>query len=102
MPSWLLDDANSIAHSEHELAVRERGRRQLLRSSKSGKYAATTALIPEYGALNRYADIVPYERTRVVLPDESFVNASWITETLLEPPVVPVAPPVRRWISAQA
>ncbi|KAG8812166.1 hypothetical protein FRC17_002164 [Serendipita sp. 399] len=48
--------------------------------SCAAAYSVATAESPENTRLNRYSNIMPYDRSRVILPSGVYLNASWVKE----------------------
>ncbi|KAG8781208.1 hypothetical protein FS842_004722 [Serendipita sp. 407] len=48
--------------------------------SCAAAYCTTVAEAPENARFNRYSNIMPYDRSRVILPSGAYVNASWVKE----------------------
>ncbi|KAK4058442.1 hypothetical protein OIO90_000601 [Microbotryomycetes sp. JL221] len=124
-PAWLrvpLTSNSAFESIATTLAERERARRHataMMRahtstttSSPEGhaaivdKYAATQAFNRVHRSKNRYGDIYPYDRTRVLLsPNSDKVNSNdwYINATLVQEPDLSVLGIEQRWwIAAQA
>ncbi|KIM32241.1 hypothetical protein M408DRAFT_326875 [Serendipita vermifera MAFF 305830] len=43
-------------------------------------YRTSVAQVPANVRCNRYMDVVPYDRSRVILPTGTYINASWVKE----------------------
>ena len=48
--------------------------------SYAAEYVASIALSPENARCNRYIDVLPYDKSRVILPTGAYLNASWVKE----------------------
>jgi len=101
LPDWLLDATSSplyINEAWELLETREQQRavaRSAFRPHKGQRksaangapepyildyYSVSTGISPDNRFFNRYSDVLPYDRNRVIPPgaDERYLNASWI------------------------
>jgi len=123
LPLWLERNSTDMRVIQDILATREEQRHlialtrverlrnvQGLSEAARDAFKAEAATLPHNQYKNRYADIVPYDRTRVVLSDrqderDTYINASWVLE---QPPRGHQASSTsssnaeRTWISCQA
>lgn len=100
VPTWLqkAHDHEHITFALRTLAEREKARVQARSSSiqrplvrkiahipsptkshLTEHYSTATSYLPENQPFNRYADVAPYERTRVIVNDRYF-NGNWVRE----------------------
>lgn len=91
LPAWLPQPLRSsyIESVAAELTSREALRSQLSDPATNlaktyptlaSTYSTSIGHLPSNARLNRYVDVLPYDATRVKLPDEGYINASWVRQ----------------------
>ena len=80
--SYILDVAEELSNRE-EFRVGCHDPRSPKSSASPNcatAYCTSVAQIPTNTRFNRYTDVVPYDRTRVLLSNGAYLNASWVRE----------------------
>ncbi|CAG8511419.1 11644_t:CDS:2 [Acaulospora colombiana] len=86
-PSWLPRPLTGgyIQKVETELYRREIQRRKhhapgMTSTPQFTTYCSSVGLDPDNARANRYIDIYPYDKSRLLLPSGAYLNASWVKE----------------------
>jgi protein-tyrosine phosphatase len=87
LPSWLPQPLtlDYIKIVDSELQIRETHRMKCHRPSSQGtpyaaEYSTSVAQAPRNVYYNRYPNVLPYDKSRVILSTGAYLNASWVRE----------------------